>query len=158
MLNHLHFLSFFDHSFIMPRNWQEKILVRIVRLLAEGYSQGQAARMFDVSHGCVNKILRRNRDTGRHSRMWGRTHAQKVGSQALEALCIQWWVSLYAVHSDGRALVQARGGGVGWGWWMRASSPRMVTVAHQTCMGCHPLWWEWWTGGAAWNPQPPMLH
>ena len=60
--NHFVFLSSFDG--IMPRNLQEQLLVHIVRLSAEGYSQWEVARMLGVSQGCVSKILRRNKDTG----------------------------------------------------------------------------------------------
>ena len=56
----------------MPRNLQDQISLRIVRLSAEGYSQKEVARMLDVSQTCVSKILRRERDTGRpHPRRRG---------------------------------------------------------------------------------------
>ena len=51
-------------------NLQEQILVCIARLSAEGYSQREVARMLGVSQGCVSKILRRNRDTGRPHQRW----------------------------------------------------------------------------------------
>ena len=50
----------------MQRNLQKQRFLRIVRLSAEGYSQ--VARILGVSQGCVSKILRRNRDTGRPPR------------------------------------------------------------------------------------------
>ena len=56
----------------MPQNFPEQILQRIVRLLADGNSQREVARMLGVSQGCISKILRRNRETGRpHQRKLG---------------------------------------------------------------------------------------
>ena len=56
----------------MPQNLPEQILQRIVRLSADGNSQREVARMLGVSQGCINKILGRNRDTGRpHQRKRG---------------------------------------------------------------------------------------
>ena len=49
----------------MPQNLPEQILQRIVRLSADGNSQREVARMLGVSEGCISKILRRNRETGR---------------------------------------------------------------------------------------------
>ena len=40
--------------------------------------------------------------------------------------------------------------------YMRASNPLTVTVPPQLWHGVP--WWEEWTGGARWNPQPPKLH
>ena len=50
---------------IMPQNLPEQILQRIVRLLADGNSQREVARMLGMPQGCISKILRRNRETGR---------------------------------------------------------------------------------------------
>jgi transposase len=56
----------------MPQNLPQQILQRIVRLSADGNSQREVARMLGVSQGCVSKILRRNRETGRpHQRKRG---------------------------------------------------------------------------------------
>ena len=59
LLNHFAFFIILwkDHAACL----QEQILVRIVRLPAEGYSQREVARMLGVSQGCINKILRGNR-------------------------------------------------------------------------------------------------
>ena len=59
----LHFLSFFEGT--MPRNLQQQIQVRMVRLSAECSFQREVARILGVSQGYVCKVLRRNRDTGR---------------------------------------------------------------------------------------------
>ena len=57
---------------IMPQNLPEQILQQIVRLLADGNSQREVARMLGVSEGCISKILRRNWETGRpHQRKRG---------------------------------------------------------------------------------------
>ena len=40
--------------------------------------------------------------------------------------------------------------------YMRASNPLTVTVPPELWHGVP--WWEEWTGGARWNPQPPTLH
>ena len=53
LLNHFAFYTFFVG--IMARNLQEQILVRIVTLLTEVYSQLEGARMSGVSQGCVRK-------------------------------------------------------------------------------------------------------
>ena len=56
----------------MPQNLQQLILKRILRLLADGNSQQEVARMLGVSQGCISKILRCNRETGRpHQRKRG---------------------------------------------------------------------------------------
>ena len=56
----------------MPQNLPQQILQRIVRLSADGSYQREVARMLEVSHGCIGKILRRNRETGRpHQRKRG---------------------------------------------------------------------------------------
>lgn len=49
----------------MPHNLQPQILQRIVALSGEGHSQREVARMLGVTQGCVSKVLRRNRGTGR---------------------------------------------------------------------------------------------
>ena len=57
---------------IMTQNLPEQILQRFVRLSADGNSQREVARMPGVSQGCISKILRRNRKTGRpHQRKRG---------------------------------------------------------------------------------------
>ena len=53
----------------MPQNLPEQILQRIVRLSADGNFQREVARMLGVSQGCISKILRRNRETGRPHQM-----------------------------------------------------------------------------------------
>ena len=56
----------------MPQNLPQQILQRIVRLLADGTSQQEVARMLGVSQGCIRKILRCNRENGRpHQRKRG---------------------------------------------------------------------------------------
>ena len=56
----------------MPQNLPQLILQRIVRLLADGTSQQEVARMLGVFQGCIQKILRCNRETGRpHQRKRG---------------------------------------------------------------------------------------
>ena len=56
----------------MPQNLPQQILQRIVRLSADGNSQREVARMLGVSQGCISKIWRRNRETGRpHQRKRG---------------------------------------------------------------------------------------
>ena len=45
----------------MPKNLPQQI----VRVSADGNYQREVARMLGVSQGCINKILRRNRETGR---------------------------------------------------------------------------------------------
>ena len=56
----------------MPQNLPEQILQRIVRLSADCNSQREVASMLGVSQGCISKILRRNRETGRsHQRKRG---------------------------------------------------------------------------------------
>ena len=57
----LHFLSFFEG--IMQCNFEQQILVRIVKLLADGYFQREEARMM-CCNGSSGKILRCNRDIG----------------------------------------------------------------------------------------------
>ena len=47
----------------MPGNFQEQILVRIVSLSAEGYSQRKVAGISGVSQGCISKILLCNQAT-----------------------------------------------------------------------------------------------
>ena len=69
----------FDISFelskgIIPQNLPLQMLQRIVSSSADGNSQRDVARMLGVSQGCISKILRRNRDTGRpHHRKRGGT-------------------------------------------------------------------------------------
>ena len=56
----------------MPQNLPEQILQRIVRLSTDDNSQREVARMLRVSQGCISKILRHNRETGRpHQRKRG---------------------------------------------------------------------------------------
>ena len=56
----------------MPQNLPQQILQRIVRLSADGNSKWEEARMLRVSQGCIRKILRCNRETGRpHQRTRG---------------------------------------------------------------------------------------
>ena len=56
----------------MPQNLPQQILQRIVRLSADGNYQREVARMLGVSQGCISKILRCNRETGRpHQRKPG---------------------------------------------------------------------------------------
>ena len=56
----------------MPQNLPLQILQRIVRLCADGNSQREVARMQGMSQGCISKILRHNRETGRpHQRKLG---------------------------------------------------------------------------------------
>ena len=50
---------------------------RIVRLSADGNSQREVARMLGVSQGCISKILRRNRKTGRQH------HGKRGGSMKI---------------------------------------------------------------------------
>ena len=58
----------------MPQNLPEQIQQWIVRLLANGNFQREVARILGVSQGCICKILRRNRETGRpHQRKCGRS-------------------------------------------------------------------------------------
>ena len=42
-----------------------QILQRIVKFSADCNSQRKAARMLEVSQGCISKVLRRNQETGR---------------------------------------------------------------------------------------------
>ena len=49
----------------MPQNLPQQILQQIFRFLADGNSQREVARMLGVSQGCISKILRPNRETGR---------------------------------------------------------------------------------------------
>ena len=49
----------------MPQNLPEQILQRIVKLSADVNSQREVARMLGLSQGCISKILRCNRETGR---------------------------------------------------------------------------------------------
>lgn len=49
----------------MPYNLQPQILQRIVALSAAGHSQREVAVVLGVSQGCISKVLRRNRETGR---------------------------------------------------------------------------------------------
>ena len=53
----------------MPQNLPEQILQRIVRLSTDGNSLREVATMLGVSQGCISKILRRNRETGRPHQM-----------------------------------------------------------------------------------------
>ena len=56
----------------MPQNLPGQILRRIVGLSADGNSQREVAMMLRVFQGCISKILRRNRETGRpHQRKRG---------------------------------------------------------------------------------------
>ena len=56
----------------MPQTFPEQILQRMVRLSADGNSQGEVARTLGVSQGCISKILRHNWETGRpHQRKRG---------------------------------------------------------------------------------------
>ena len=74
----------------MPSNLQEQILVRIVRLPAEVYSQREVARMLGVSQGCISNILRCKRITGRphQRRHWGR----RILTTAREDRQLVWMV------------------------------------------------------------------
>ena len=155
--------------------------MHIARLSPESYSQCKVARMLCVSQQCISIISRPDRDTGRpHQwRRGGRRNLttarkvrqliwmvrdnrwegiQKIWSQALEALCLWWWVSLHAVSQ----------------WWLcsyihvsqaRAEIDRCAHPTHRQQpwplshgMGCHSQWWVKWTGGTGCNPQPPILH
>ena len=61
----------------MPQNLPEQILQRNVKLSADSNSQREVARMLGLSQGCISKILRRNRETGRpHQR-------KRVGSMKI---------------------------------------------------------------------------
>ena len=56
----------------MPQNLPEQILQRIAKLSVDGNSQREVARVLGVCQGCISKILRRNRETGRpHQRKRG---------------------------------------------------------------------------------------
>ena len=56
----------------MAQYLPQQILQQIVRLSADGSSQQEVARVLGVSQGCITKILRCNRETGRpHQRKRG---------------------------------------------------------------------------------------
>ena len=74
----------------MPRNLQDQILVRIVKLSAEVYFQREVARMMGVSQVCISKILWCKRKTGRphQRRRWGR----RILTTAREDRQLVWMV------------------------------------------------------------------
>ena len=120
----------------MPQNLPEQILQRIVRLSADGNSQREVARMLGVSQGCINKILGRNRDTGRpHQRKRGgsmkiskpREDHQLHRMVRKNRFMIRRFGRRMAVRTIRRRLLAA-------GYWSRrpARCPR-VTLEHTRC-------------------------
>ena len=61
----------------MPQNLSELIQQRIVRLLADGNSQREVARMLEVFQRCMSKILLHNRETG-WPHQWKRGGSKKI--------------------------------------------------------------------------------
>ena len=123
----------------MPQNLPQQILLRIVRLLADGNSQREVSRMLGVSEGCISKILWRNRETGQpHQRRGGGLmkismpweHCQLlwmvrmnyfISAPRLRKQMISWFGRRMSVRTIWRRLLAA-------GYWSRrpARCPRLT--------------------------------
>ena len=127
----------------MIRRFRRRLSVRSIvnRLLVVSYRSRCPARCPRLTLGHM-----------RCCRMWGRMHRWDLRHWRH---CVFGDDSRFTLfHSDGRARVRRR-------LRERLIDSRIWPtdgnmVSHG--MGCHRPWWEEWTGGAGWNPQPPMLH
>ena len=128
---------------IMPQNLPEQILQRIVRLSADGYSQQEVARMLGVSQGCISKILRRNRETGRpHQRKrggWIKISTPREDRQLLRMVRMKRFISapllrMQMIHRFGRGMsvltIQRRLLAAGY-WSRRLSTCPRLTLEHR---------------------------